>query len=610
LYFLDQQGHQRQFQDVGILDLERATQNSRPVLARSLALQVKVRAPALQTYINAILGNIITCDSALEVRQYPRAITANLIYYSEWVVRRMDPQRFQPWWIGERAQRSQIEDRQRKLQEVRDQLTALNEPLLQSRANEQRLDLRANLERLQTALAQPLHDQLLARELTEARTELAALDLDYAAELQNQIDSLESQITDDDQHVRKLERTIGQLTTEQGQLSSNLLAAQENVRQFATELTTVREKYEQDLLTEAEKLFQQRSSEDDLTQTIANTERALTQFTTQTSNHLRDHHDLGRDYNLNYQFAGIPDAPQDTHYLEEQQRLASTELPKYQEEIAKAREEASQELREHVLHLLRERINNAKQELKRMNDALRPLEFHGDRYRFVHQTATDTSDFYRLIEESQVIGTGSLFESDFYNTNKETFDRFYEAITGQSQDQYTQALRNKLVDYRTYLTYDIEMTRNGETSLLSRIMGQQSGGETQTPFYVAIAASFVQLYGIQVGEHTRTTRADRPTIRLAVFDEAFNQMDQDRIGATLDLFRSYGLQVITATPLERCEYLAPKMCTSLVLTGVGDSVLVEEYRNYTARLRDNIALEAEADAMPHLTPTGLFEGAD
>ena len=46
----------------------------------------------------------------------------------------------------------------------------------------------------------------------------------------------------------------------------------------------------------------------------------------------------------------------------------------------------------------------------------------------------------------------------------------------------------------------------------------------------------------------------------------------------------FGLQIITATPLERCEYIVPKLCTSLVLTRVGDRVLIEPYRNYAARL--------------------------
>ena len=112
-------------------------------------------------------------------------------------------------------------------------------------------------------------------------------------------------------------------------------------------------------------------------------------------------------------------------------------------------------------------------------------------------------------------------------------------------------------------------------------MDQTSGGETQTPFYLTIAASFRQLYRLD-------ERSGRSTVRLVAFDEAFSKMDQDRIGATLDLFQHFQLQIITATPLERCEYLVPKMCTNLVLTAVGDHVLVEPYQNYAARLHDDI----------------------
>jgi hypothetical protein len=85
-------------------------------------------------------------------------------------------------------------------------------------------------------------------------------------------------------------------------------------------------------------------------------------------------------------------------------------------------------------------------------------------------------------------------------------------------------------------------------------------------------------------------------MRLVAFDEAFSKMDQDRIGATLDLFQYFKLQIVTATPLERCEYLVPKICTNLVLTSVGDHVIVEPYRNYEARLEEFHAREAVGEA--------------
>ena len=231
-----------------------------------------------------------------------------------------------------------------------------------------------------------------------------------------------------------------------------------------------------------------------------------------------------------------------------------------------------------MLHKLREQILNARQELNRLNDALTQLEFHGERYRFCYEPAEDVQEFHDLIMNTHILGADALFGSQFYNEHQVTFNEFYQRLTRPPETDAERREQERLSDYRRYLTYDIEVTHpDGRTSRLSRIMGQTSGGETQTPFYLTIAASFVQLYNLS--SHQRSS-----TIRLIAFDETFSKMDQDRIGSTLDLFQKFQLQIITATPLERCEYLVPKICTNLVLTGIGDRVLIEPYRNYKAQL--------------------------
>lgn len=588
VHFLEHAQGNQHFYNVGVLDVERAYQERRPALERSLALQVETGDPYVRAYLDSILGTIITCASAQELRQYQRAITADLLYYSEWSVRRLSPHRYQPWMVGKRAQRSQIEARQRELDEIGKRLAALNDSLTQARKNEQRLDLKQRFDRLQDRLAHLSDDQQLARDLASTKADLEALDLRYADELQRQIDQLDAFIRADEERARTIARVIGTVTNELEHLNEEVVTSEATIHQRAQERDECTSKYEPERASEAELLFRQHCQEPDLTQILSNIERAMKNYTTRAVNQLRDFRDLGLEYNVKYQFAGLPDVPQDMRYVEEYRRLSDTALPGYQHEIEQAQEEAHQELREHVLHLLRERIDNAKQELKRMNDALRLIHFHGDRYRFLWEIAKGREEYYHLIEDSQVIGIGPLFESEFYQQHQDTFERFYAEVIDQRQDIHTRESKNPLTDYRTYLEYDIEMDRNGEKSRLSRILGEQSGGETQTPFYVAIAASFVQLYRINIGRQARPGRNEHPTIRLAVFDEAFNQMDQDRIGATLDLLHSYGLQVITATPLERCEYLVPKMCTSLVLTAVGDGVLIEEYRNYAARLKEQL----------------------
>ena len=69
----------------------------------------------------------------------------------------------------------------------------------------------------------------------------------------------------------------------------------------------------------------------------------------------------------------------------------------------------------------------------------------------------------------------------------------------------------------------------------------KSGGETQTPFYIAVLASFAQLY--RVNDATRFGN----TVRLVVFDEAVNQMESDRNTERVRRRRNRGICLITVS---------------------------------------------------------------
>ncbi|MBV9708838.1 MAG: hypothetical protein JO125_15685, partial [Chloroflexi bacterium] len=586
LTYIDRDKGNRRMHDASVLDLERAYEDRRPARPGSLALQVTTKDKYLRAYIDSILGKIVTCSSAQELRQYHRAITSELIYYSEWAVRVLSAERYQPWVVGQRARKSQIEAREREIRDIAAQLAPLDKQLTHARGEEQQLNLGNVFARILQKLESPPDDSTLLAEIASCFAERDALDLSIVDELQHEIDQLDIVIKQEEAELSELIKFLGALEREQEQVRQDKRMATNTLLEKENELVEVMSRYTAQ--SEAESLFVEQSQEPDLTQASANASRAAKTYTTQSDNSFREFQKLGTEYNLRYQFAGLPLVPHDTRYSEEHTRLQESELPDYLVQIEQTRQEALQELREHVLHILRERISYAERELQRMNDALKPLDFHGDRYRFRWEAARDMQDYYRLIMNSQVIGSGPLFESEFYRTHQEAFDTFYNEVTRISLDDSEKATKARLADYRTYLEYDIEiMHSDGRVSRLSRIMGQTSGGETQTPFYLAVAASFVQLYRMGVGEQ-RKTRNERPAIRLAVFDEAFSKMDQSRIGATLDMFLQYGLQVVTATPLERCEYLVPKMCTNLVLTVAGENVLIEEYRNYAAQLTEQL----------------------
>ena len=132
----------------------------------------------------------------------------------------------------------------------------------------------------------------------------------------------------------------------------------------------------------------------------------------------------GTAYNTRYSFVAQPLNIDDDRYANEFARLTATDLPRYKSEIAEARREADEELREHVLHRLREQIQFAKQKLDEINSALSKIDFRGEKYRFRYAAAQNLHEYYELVIGSQLLGAGTLFESEFYQQHQDAFDRF------------------------------------------------------------------------------------------------------------------------------------------------------------------------------------------
>ena len=103
------------------------------------------------------------------------------------------------------------------------------------------------------------------------------------------------------------------------------------------------------------------------------------------------------------------------------------------------------------------------------------------------------------------------------------------------------------------MKFDLETTdQNGSNQLLSQTLNTKSGGETQTPFYIAVLASFAQLYQVN-----NLSPLASNTVRLVVFDEAFNKMDSDRIIESVRPLRKMGLQAIICTPPDKLPDIMP-----------------------------------------------------
>lgn len=574
--------------DVALLDLEKAHESGRPALSGSLATKVKASDPPVQAYVDVVLGHVITCDDVHELRKHARAVTADVVRYEEFSVRAVDPRTFRPWRIGERAVASQIESRQRDLAALGERIASLAGEHERAKADCEALSVVRALAGARALLDEALDEAPIRDHIRELRFEQESLDLSGVQALKEAWDRLAGEANRLAAEHAALLQAKGRLEREVAAFASGVLAKEREMAECAARRDDACRTFRQGV--EAAEADAVGLGSGDLVRGLQVAQTKATEFQTKLGNTRVELGGLCSGFNVKYQFAGSAHDPAAPEYADRLGFLEESRLPEFEADISKAKAEADDELREHIVHKLREQIGSAKEQLRRINDALAKIPpFRDERYHFVSQPADDLAEFYRLVMETSVAPRGTLFAEGLSDADKAVFDRFYTALTRTPATDAERREQDRLTDYRSYLDYDLEVRHaSGQKSRLSRILGQNSGGENQTPFYVTIAASFVQLF--KIGERTR-----KPCIRLVVFDEAFSKMDQDRIAATLDLFNQFQLQVVTATPLERCEYLVPRMCTSLVLTNLGDTVLVEPYRNYKAR----IALEdgeAEADA--------------
>jgi uncharacterized protein YPO0396 len=235
-------------------------------------------------------------------------------------------------------------------------------------------------------------------------------------------------------------------------------------------------------------------------------------------------------------------------------------LPAYREKIAQAKEEAIQQLAEDIIFRLRENLVDVRRQVEELNRALRDVPFGAERYQFTLQVAAAHRAFHDLImdagrfEKDSLFGASAVDDGGTRRTLDELFDRL---VQGEARQVKTEL--EERADYREYFDYDLRIQHpDGTHSLWNQVAAERSGGETQTPYYVAIFASMRRLY--------RSLAPDgRARAGLVLLDEAFSKMDEDRIRATLRFARDLGLQLVMATPKERSELVAPSVETSLYI---------------------------------------------
>ncbi len=540
--------HKENLHGVGLLDSQRITQHAREARktsSDSLASEVQTDHPAARAFVDLVLGGYVKCDSLEALRDHRAAVTHECFVRRNFTTTHLNPKIYRRWFIGDRAIPRRIEQLEARLREIADEMAALSQ---QSAGLSERLALTRNKTRplLELEHALPALARLpdLAQQLRALRRELGKLDRASVDSLRAEVERCQTEFDRVQAETRQLDQQIGgweaKALSLQNDVVPGLERAADEASQSAKQFLSIESA--ESMLEEVEKEYDRRRERQPLETVLANATRYEGDHQGAEARSRDRLREAKQAYSLKYDF-GYDNDEDAARYLLEREKFEKSELPLYEGRIAEQRKLAEQELVENFIHRLREQTEDARQQLEYLNTTLRDLRFGGERFEFITKPAPGLKQVYDMIMDSQQVLGDSLFESDFRQKHQQGWDLLFERLT-RIGDETAGELR-ELQDYRNYLEYDIRIHYpNGDRALLSHINAKKSGGETTTPFYVAMAASFAQAYRLN---------QPRPsdTIRLAIFDEAFSKMDTARTASALQFMRDTGLQVLLATPPDK-----------------------------------------------------------
>lgn len=527
------------------------------ILPGSLAELVEASSPLARRCIAYLLGNVMMANLDT-LKNHSRAVTRECMKYSGKTASRIHESVYSRWYIGKSAKAQRLAAIRKRIPELETLISRLKGQITK---HEQRLEIIKRgmnavyeLKNLKDAFEKR---ERIAAELHEVLEQLKTIDTSEFEDMKNSLQSLKEQMdelqVEQDGQIRqsgRLESVIQQLEIEYETLKGELETAETSLKQFLdqhAELTGEFKEFHErhtsksSSLDELEYKLSSMSSSKKGTQTKLNEANKL----------LRARKE---QYNRRYNTYMTMDGDNSREFLDTLERFKRTELPLYREKIQRARQEAEQQFREHFVSRLNEYLTDARESFSELNAILKTMTFGQDQYSFTLQAKPEKRQLLKIIADAAAVHEteGTLFEQFTNEEQRRSIEQLFDSIL--ENDLNSQEVR-EICDYRMYFTYDIKIkhtatidAKSGRPleSSLSRSLREKSGGETQTPYYVAIAASFYRFF-----------KDDEHAVRLVLFDEAFNKMDDDRIGNMLNFFRNMGIQVLTAVPTEKIETIAP-----------------------------------------------------
>lgn len=576
LRIYDREKQKYNFHSFGLVDVEKLTARDIKKRPGSLAEYITTEDPHARALADYLLGRVIGCAQIEEIRNHEVAITQGCMLYQNYVARQLDPMRYRDPFIGKQAIRKQIENAKADLAQLEQEISKLKEELDRLRSipsfnsAQNALDIYAQDAGDAAAIPQ------LEADLKAVQAERDSLDLTWLERQQERADALENE-------ADALQKRINEIYRQSGSAQQAIASAQRQIpaleNQAGEQRRYIEEIYNRDWLESAgEPRFRQELERLKTAEAIKNNFHSQVARTrSQAEKSFSWLRKLRDDYNLANHMSLDAEERDNTAFDNELAKLEETYLQEYQGKIKEARERAERQFREDFISKLRNNIESAQQQLDDINRTLKNIAFGQERYRFKVQPSKGKRKFYDMIMDDLLLQGNDLFSGTFQEKHKEALDDLFRRIVPEDNlfngDARTELEKNleEFTDYRKYLEFDLISTdMEGNETRLSKMLSKRSGGETQNPFYIAVLASFAHLY------RTRMQGYDE-TMRLIVFDEAFNKMDHQRIQESIKLAKRLGLQLVISAPTEKVADIAPLVDRTLCVVRIKSQTSVRHF---------------------------------
>jgi hypothetical protein len=248
-----------------------------------------------------------------------------------------------------------------------------------------------------------------------------------------------------------------------------------------------------------------------------------------------------------------PEAPTNSQYDQRLQDIRDAQIQEYQAKATAEKRNWHEIFREQVLEKLRQRLLEV-EKLMALLKAVLDKPIGNERYKI---TATQNRDgefklYRQLLELSAVARGGSLFVTADSSLEAEV-DRIFKSLTGEKPAKDSQLF----LDYRYYFEYDILISSDHDPDAkpysFNLQAGKASGGENQTPYFIAILASYLRAY------RRHEQRRREPSLALVPIDEAFSKLSGQDICDCITALQQLELQGVFSMSTGNIPY-AIELC--------------------------------------------------